>query len=214
MALQVIGAGFGRTGTLSLKAALEKLGFGPCYHMIEVGGNEGHAQRWIDAMDGRPDWHALFGAYGATVDWPGCHYWRELAASQKDARVLLSVRDPDRWYESVMSTIYKVLTMTMPEDAPAPFRLQQTMGRRMVLDDTFGGRLDDRVHAIDVYQRHNAAVREAIAPDRLLVFEVAEGWEKLCSFLDRPIPEEDFPRLNDSASFRDRFSGAFAAETA
>jgi hypothetical protein len=214
MALQVIGAGFGRTGTLSLKAALEKLGLGPCYHMVEVGGNEGHAQRWIDAMDGRPDWHALLGAYGSTVDWPGCHYWRELAASHPDARVLLSVRDPDRWYESVMSTIYNVLTMTMPEDAPAPFRLQQTMVQRMILDETFGGRLDDRAHAIDVYQRHNAAVREAIAPDRLLVFEVAEGWEKLCSFLDRPVPEEDFPRLNDSASFRDRFSGAFAAETA
>jgi hypothetical protein len=208
--LQVIGAGFGRTGTLSLKTALETIGFGPCYHMLEVARQPGHAQHWIDALDGLHDFHALFEGYAASVDWPGCHFWRELADLHPEARVVLSLRDPERWYESVASTIYRVMTAQLPADVPEGFRIQQQMVRRMVLEETFEGRFEDRAHTLDVFRRHNETVQRTIAQDRLLIYEVSEGWETLCRFLDRPIPKEDFPRLNDSKSFTERFSGALA----
>ena len=108
MALAVIGAGFGRTGTLSLKVALEQLGLGRCYHMLEVFANPGHAAQWQAAADGKPvDWEALFAGYGAAVDWPACHFWRALAARYPEAKVLLTVREPGAWYKSVSDTIYQ-----------------------------------------------------------------------------------------------------------
>lgn len=213
MSLDVIGAGFGRTGTLSLKVALERIGFGPCYHMIEVHKNPSHAELWSSAADRHPtDWSALFDGWGSVVDWPASYFWRELAEHFTDAKVLLSVRDADRWYDSVMATIYQAMTRGMPEGAPDAFVRQGEMAKKIVFGRTFADRLEDRAHAIETFERHNQAVRDAFAGGgRLLEFEASQGWVPLCEFLDKAVPDEDFPRINDTASFQERF--ALAGET-
>ncbi len=201
MALQVVGAGFGRTGTLSLKHALERIGFGPCYHMMEVFPRPEHVAMWHRLAFGGPmDWDLLFRDFRATVDWPAARWWREIAAHFPDAKVLLSVRDPEAWYKSMRDTIYQPMTWPLPDDAPQALRLQNEMVRRGILQDTFDNRFEDKAHAIAVFKRHIDEVRAAIAPARLLVFDVREGWEPLCRFLGVPVPDEPFPRLNDTAS--------------
>lgn len=207
MALDVIGAGFGRTGTLSLKYALERLGYDRCYHMLEVRENPSHVGLWRRATDGQDvDWDALFEGYRASVDWPACTFWRPLANHYPDAKVILSLRDPERWYRSVHDTIYQAITMELPDGAPESLSEQMAMVRRLVLEQTFEDDFEDRAHAIEVFNRHNEEVKAAFDDDRLLVFEASEGWEPLCKFLGKPLPKEDFPRVNDSASFKQRFA--------
>ncbi|RMF93048.1 MAG: sulfotransferase family protein [Nitrospinota bacterium] len=203
MPLSIIGAGFGRTGTFSLKMALEMLGVGRCYHMAEVIENPEHVAVWSKAAEGKPvDWDALFEGYGAAVDWPACHFWKELLAHYPDARVLLTVRDAERWYQSMYDTIYQALTR--PHRRPLP-NGQRDMARKIILEQTFAGRFADRDYAIAVYERHKAEVQQVVPADRLLVYQVSEGWEPLCRFLNRPLPEAPFPRLNSTAEFQKRF---------
>ncbi len=204
MALSVLGVGFGRTGTLSLKIALEKLGIGPCYHMMEVFRNPAHVELWDAAADGESiDWDGLFTGYAAAVDWPACYFWRELAECYPDAKVLLTVRDAERWYQSVHDTIYQELTRTIIEDDPL-LQARRAMGRKVVLERTFGDRFADRAHALEVFRKHSEQVQAAIPAERLLVYEVSEGWEPLCHFLGLPAPDEAFPRVNTTDSFRRR----------
>lgn len=201
MALRVVGAGFGRTGTLSLKSALEKLGFGPCYHMLEVFPRPEHVAMWHRlAFENQIDWDALFAGFHATVDWPAARWWCEIAAHYTDAKVLLSVRDPEAWYKSMIETIYQPMKAPAPDDAPNLMQLQNQMVRKAILGETFDNRFEDKAHALEVFDRHTQEVRDAIAPGRLLVFDVREGWAPLCRFLDVPIPDEPFPRLNDTAT--------------
>ena len=201
MALKVVGAGFGRTGTLSLKSALEKLGFGPCYHMTEVPARADHAAMWHRLAFGHPmDWDLIFRDYRATVDWPAARWWREIAAHYPDAKVLLSVRDPEDWYRSMSDTIYQPMKLPVPDGAPEIVRLQSEMIRKAVLAETFDNRFDDKALAIQVFKRHNQEVRDSIDSARLLEFDVREGWAPLCRFLEVPIPDEPFPRLNDTAT--------------
>lgn len=206
MGLEVIGAGFGRTGTLSLKTALERLGFGPCYHMVEVFANPHHAETWLAACAGDAvPWDDVLADYRATVDWPACAFWDALAGAYPDAKVLLSVRPPERWWPSFRDTIYEVLQRDVPADAPHPVQSVMTMGRRVVRDRSLGGRLGDEADVIAAYERHNAAVRAAADPARFLEFDVAQGWEPLCAFLGVDVPDEPFPNLNDTAQFRQAF---------
>ena len=214
--MKVIGAGFGRTGTTSLKAALEKLGFDPCYHMTEVFANPEHANFWTAAWCGEPvDWDGVLGDYEAAVDWPACTFYEELMQRHPDAKVLLSVRDPDRWYESTRSTIYE-LSMLI-EKSPIRrwiFGLISLLmfggftGRRsslandIIWEGTFDGRFEDKAYAIGVFERHNEEVKRRVPPERLLVYEVKQGWGPLCEFLGVPAPEQPFPRLNDTAQMR------------
>ena len=201
MALKVVGAGFGRTGTLSLKTALEKLGFGPCYHMMEVFPRPEHVGMWHRlAFENQIDWEALFAGFQATVDWPSARWWREIADHYPNAKVLLSVRDPEAWYKSMIETIYQPMKSSAPDDAPELLRMQNQMVRKAILGETFDNRFEDKAHALEVFARHTQEVRDAIAPSRLLVFDVREGWAPLCRFLDVPIPDEPFPRLNDTAT--------------
>jgi hypothetical protein len=201
MALKVVGAGFGRTGTLSLKTALEKLGFGACYHMAEVFGRPAHVAMWHRlAFEHQMDWDQLFRGFGATVDWPTARWWREIAAHYPDAKVLLSVRDPEAWYTSMINTIYQPMKFPAPDSAPELVRLQSEMVRKSILAETFDNRFEDKAHAIEVFKRHNQEVRDSVDPARLLEFDVREGWAPLCRFLEAPIPDEPFPRLNDTAS--------------
>lgn len=209
MALEVVGAGFGRTGTLSLKTALERLGVGRCYHMFEVFENLAHARQWLAAARAEPvDWGLLLGDYGATVDWPACAFWRELVDANPGAKVVLSVRPADRWYDSFHHTIRELLVREapdLPEGSDAAYAAQ--MAREVLVGRSFGGELGDRAHAVAAYERHNREVQEAVDPDRLLVYDVAEGWGPLCAFLGRAVPDEPFPNVNDREFFRSMFMG-------
>lgn len=205
MALELIGAGLGRTGTLSLKAALERIGYGPCYHMIEVLVAPERGRHWLEqTRSGSHDWDAIFHGYRATVDWPAAAFWRELVEHYPDAKVLLSLRDADRWYDSVMNTIYHTLTQEPPERAPEALRDFHNMVYPLIFERTFEGRLEDRAHAKRVFEEHNQAVIDAIPASRLLVYQPGDGWEPLCRFLHMPVPDEDFPHVNDTAEFRAR----------
>ena len=201
MALKVVGAGFGRTGTLSLKNALEKLGFAPCYHMMEVFPRPDHVRMWHRlAFENAIDWDRLFRDFQATVDWPSARWWREIAAHYPEAKVLLSVRDPEAWYKSMIDTIYQPMKWPVPDSVPELARLQNEMARKAILEETFDNRFEDKAHAIEIFNRHTQEVRDTIDPARLLVFDVKEGWAPLCHFLEVPIPDQPFPRLNDTAT--------------
>jgi hypothetical protein len=195
MTLKVIGAGFGRTGTASLKMALEKLLGGPCYHMSEVLGKPGQVDLWLDVVAGKPDWPAIFGDYEATVDFPACTYWRELADFYPDAKIVLSVRDAERWFESTQKTIFSKRMQGYQTGTKWGGMAKAT------IDDHVGGDLNDKDAVIGAYEAHNAAVKAAFGPERLLVFEAKDGWEPLCEFLDKPVPDEPYPNINSSAEF-------------
>lgn len=200
--LQVIGAGFGRTGTLSLKAALEQLGFGPCHHMVEVLENPDQIPGWRVATDGGPvDWDALLEGYRSSVDWPSCAFWRQLARHYPAAKVILTVRDPESWYRSVHSTIFQAMSRNDRNLAPG----HRSMSSTLILKKTFSGCFEDKPHAIDVFNRHNQEVKDALPADRLLVYEVSQGWAPLCAFLGSEVPDEPFPRSNTTDEFRARF---------
>jgi len=216
MSLKVIGAGFGRTGTTSLQAALERLGFGPCYHMGEVFSQPEHIPLWLAAHRGEPvDWERLFGSYRAAVDWPTCTFYRELMRRYPEARVLLTVRNPERWYESALNTVYTAQRQRPPASwlfaAIPQVRRFVGLADTLVWEGTFGGAFEDKAHAIRVFNAHIEEVKRAVPPERLLVFDVSEGWEPLCAFLGVPVPDEPFPRLNDAAAFREQASWRFFA---
>ncbi|UBU09967.1 sulfotransferase family protein [Nonomuraea gerenzanensis] len=214
--MKVIGAGFGRTGTRSLKAALELLGLGPCYHMSTVIAEPYRVRQWLDVGEGRTrDWDALFAGFRSALDWPASAYWRELAAHYPEAKVILTVRDPGRWYESVSATIFRsaleqrgrpplrrrAIRWLVARRSP-DFALYPRMTRATFVDPVFGGRIDDREHVIEVFERHVAEVRATIPAERLLVFETGDGWEPLCAFLGVPVPDAPYPQANERAAFR------------
>jgi hypothetical protein len=206
VALEIVGTGFGRTGTLSLKHALEQLGFGPCYHMIEVAQNPGHSALWSAAHDGaRTDWAALFASYRATVDWPSTAFWLQIVDAYPRARVIHSERPAAAWYASVRSTIYQVMKRPTPESAPPAMREQLEMARKLILRGVFDDRLGDEAHAIAVYEAHNARVKREIPRERMLVYELGQGWEPLCRFLGVAVPATPYPRLNTTEEFAARF---------
>jgi hypothetical protein len=213
--MKVIGAGFGRTGTMSLKAALEELGLGPCYHMVEAATNPEHVEAWSRAALGESiDWKHLFCSYNAAVDWPASAFYEQLMGVFPDAKVILTVRDPNRWYESALNTIYqpslqrraKKATETPDEDASLEVRQRRARGRmvdRVLWNGVFQGRFEERDFAIEVFLRNIENVKRRVPTHRLLVYEVKEGWSPLCSFLGVDVPKDrPFPHLNDTASFQ------------
>jgi hypothetical protein len=190
VALKLIGAGLGRTGTLSLKVALECLGCGPCYHMSELLADPSRAPLWVAAAEGQPTWEEIFTGYAATVDYPGCTFWRELSRTYPTAKVLLSVRDPDKWFESTQETIFADSMSGMLSGSPLRSFFETTVWKH------FGERIHDRTFMVDYFKGHSAAVQKEIPPERLLVCDVAQGWERLCRFLGVPVPDTPFPRVN------------------
>ena len=210
MGLKVIGAGFGRTGTLSLKLALEKLGFGPCYHMVEAHSRPEHVARWRDAAAGRPvDWAALFQGYQATVDWPSCNYWEAQLAVFPEAKVILTERDPERWRTSIMNTIHPASVAgkkAAAEGSDAHAKAVSSMVYEVIWDGVFDGRMDDEAHVTACYLDHNQRVKQRAPADRLLVFDPAAGWPPLCAFLGCPVPDEPYPKANTTAEFQKRLA--------
>ena len=209
--LKIIGAGFGRTGTLSMKAALEELGFGPCYHMTEVFSNPEHLAYWVAATEGKQvDWKDFLKNYQATVDWPACAFYEELMRVYPDAKVVLTVRNPESWYESVISTIYRVSRRATGSPFAAfigrlLFRDRLRVGRMintLIWQGTFDGKFEDKEYALAVFQRHNEEVKKNVPPDKLLIYDVKQGWEPLCAFLGVDIPrDKPFPHLNERGNF-------------
>lgn len=215
MTLKVIGAGFGRTGTTSIKAALEQLGFAQCYHMQEVIKQPAHVGFWLEAMAGKPvDWEQCFTGYQSTVDWPACNFYAQLMLHYPEAKVLLTVRDPDQWYDSCFNTIYAIYhqpIMRIVRTLLPPMQRFMAMNERLIWQGDFGGRFADRQHAIAVFTQRNAAIQAHVPPARLLVYDVKEGWEPLCRFLNVPIPQDTpFPHLNDRKTFQWIFRFAYA----
>lgn len=193
MPLEVIGAGFGRTGTESMKLALEQLGFGPCHHMKEVLANPEQLQIWRAIARGDPpDWEAAFAGYRSAVDWPSAFFWRQLSDVYPRAKVILTVRSSESWHKSMSNTIFKVLEASTDPDS---------IGLKLIAERVFGGRFLDRDHAIAVYEKNNADVQAGFNDDRLLVYHLGDDWEPLCRFLDKPVPDTPFPRSNSTAEF-------------
>ncbi len=196
MTLRIVGAGLPRTGTFSLKTALELLLDGPCYHMLELVQNLEHVPTWHDAVRGKmPDWLAFLSGYSATVDWPASLFWRELSAAAPDAIVLLSVRDAESWWDSASRTVFNVQVPVSPE------------WKAMVDDleaERFTARTGDRAAAIGAFETHNAAVREAVPAGRLVEWRAGDGWGPLCAALGVAVPDEPFPHTNTRAEFAAR----------
>lgn len=198
--MKVIGAGLGRTGTYSLKVALQKLLGGRCYHMAEVFEHPEDVEVWCRAGRGEPvDWKALLDGYVAGVDWPLCSFAVELADVYPDALVLLSLRDFDAWWQSASTTIFQ------PPANPTQAWIDM---REAVFGNRFTTRLDDREACREAFDRHHRHIRDSIAPSRLLEWTAKDGWEPICRALDLPVPDEPFPHRNTTEEFLSRRSGS------
>jgi hypothetical protein len=206
MALKVIGAGFGRTGTRSLKVALEELGFGRCYHMVEVMKNPSHLKHWANIMQGgKADWETLFRGYQAATDWPVAAYYKDLMTVYPNAKIILTVRDPDRWHRSVMNTIYQSgrgFFGRFTRIIPSVNQFLNAM-EKAIWEGVFHNRLEDKAHAVEVFKNHIEEVKRVVPKERLLIFEARHGWEPLCSFLNVPVPvDKPYPHKNKGALVR------------
>jgi hypothetical protein len=203
--MHVIGAGVGRTGTYSLKLAINQLGLGPCHHMEAVLHDMSvQVPLWSEAVCGRPDWRRIYSGFASAVDWPTARYFRELGAAYPSAKFVLTIRDPEKWADSFAATIYKLLAGR--EHAPPDKRAWLEMAGRIVAETGFPEGLEQDEMAA-AYVAHNEAVKAAIPPERLLVYQVKDGWDPLCRFLGVPVPAEPFPQTNHRAEFWDRVTG-------
>jgi hypothetical protein len=207
MSLQVIGAGFGRTGTSSLKGALEMLGFAPCHHMVEIFMHPEQAAFWDRAARGeKMRWEDVFSAYKASCDWPSCSFYQELAAHYPKAKIILSLRDAKSWYKSVAATIMPAMKASQVPGQGLP----GIFGPLLIGEKTFGNDFSE-AHMIDVYERHNEEVKRTIPADRLLVFQASAGWQPLCEFLGVKVPDMPYPKNNTTEEFQARVAARQAA---
>ncbi|RUV43710.1 MAG: sulfotransferase family protein [Mesorhizobium sp.] len=198
MTIRVIGTGFGRTGTDSTREALTMLGFGPCHHMSEVMAHAEQKRLWRALAQGAaPDWNRLFAGYKSCVDWPSVHYWRELIEVFPQARVILTWRSPESWWESFAKTILPAVIDSQD---------QESLGVTLVTKQVFGGRPQDRAHAIAVYEANIEAVLKTVPAERLLVHKLGDGWAPLCAHLGVPVPDEPYPNRNTTKEFRTALS--------
>ena len=203
-----------RTGTLTQKVALEMLGFGPCYHMVDVLADLEQAKLWQRALDGAAPWEQIFDGFNSTVDWPGGYFYRELMDVYPEAKVLLSVRDPLAWERSMRETVWAVrhgeslvrLLSSAQAHVNPQWRGFLEMIDRLVWegDGTFASGHAEPQQLIDTMIRHNREVEEVVPPERLLVWSVEEGWQRLCEFLEVPVPRQPFPHVNDRTEFLNR----------
>lgn len=202
--MQVVGAGLGRTGTTSLKTAVELLLEGPCYHGSDLLQRQQDLPVWADAVQGEQVvWDSLFDGFVGCVDWPGAAVWQEMADAYPDAIVVLSTRDPEKWWQSCQETAFKILQHRERFDPDNPWRVLWDV----ILEETFTTEIDDRDAAMAAYERHNAEVRATAPPDRFLEWRVEDGWEPLCEALEVPVPDVPFPNLNDRESYVRSFIG-------
>ncbi len=199
MTPKVISVGFGRTGTMSLRMALNQLGFGPCYHMEDVLQDmPNRTPQWNAALAGDADWEKIFHGFNSAVDWPVAAFWQELMVYYPEAKFILSSRSAESWYESISQTILAVLSA--PDKWPDEQKEWLNMVHEVVVNRSLGGSMEKEA-AIDAFRRHEASVQEIIPASRLLVFQAKYGWEPLCNFLGKPVPDEPYPRSNSRQEF-------------
>ena len=212
MSLKIIGAGFGRTGTLSTQFALNELGY-RCYHMKEVmqKTNKNHLDFWVKVAESPEnaihDWDEVFEHYSATVDYPASCVWKELMRTNPDAKVLLTLHPggPEAWYKSTKETIFaiskmwesKLLSFYIP-----PFGKMTRMTTKLIWGRFLKGSMDNRQDAIKRYNDHIENVKKQVPADKLLIYSVDQGWEPLCQFLGKDVPETNFPNVNDKAEMK------------
>ncbi len=217
MTLKIIGAGFGRTGTVSLKLALEQLGFGPCYHMFELLEDPSRTALWQQALkEGQTNWNDLLAGFQSTVDFPSYLFYQQLLEQNPDAKVILTERDAESWYESAFNTIFQG-TPSVPQKMKILLQLPFNRQLRQMLpvfglmdhywDVVWEGRFGDKSYAIEKFLEHNRRVKEQVPAEQLLVFDVRDGWAPLCEFLQVPVPDSAFPRANRRAGFSDILKG-------
>ncbi|WP_233417160.1 sulfotransferase family protein [Halovulum marinum] len=206
MTLKVVGAGFARTGTDSMREALEILGFGPCHHMREVMIHPEQKRRWRAFVTGADfGWDELFEGYAACIDFPSAHYWRALAAAYPEAPVVMTWRDPQAWWPS-LERLLAAAAAELPEEP-------DSLGHTLIEAQVFGGEPITRDRAIAVLERYYAEVRAGIPPERLLVHRSADGWAPLCAHLGVPVPDRPYPHLNTSGQLPDNLKKWTAAGT-
>ncbi|MEM7112121.1 MAG: sulfotransferase family protein [Chloroflexota bacterium] len=194
--IKVIGAGLGRTGTMSLKLALEHLLGHPCYHMADVLAHPEHIPFWQAAARGDSvDWSTFFADYAATVDWPSTPFWLELSTLYPNALILLSYRDADAWWQSASKTIFPRI-----QNAEGAWRVMMDE----LLTNSFTAELANRSACIDAFNRHNESVRNAGLGSRLLVWQPGDGWEPLCQALSLDVPDVPFPHANSRAAYLEK----------
>ncbi|MDJ0778199.1 MAG: sulfotransferase [Gammaproteobacteria bacterium] len=207
MSLEVIGSGFGRTGTMTTKQALEILGYGPCHHMVEIIENPHQLVHWKALAAGATvDWSAAYAGYSSQVDWPGASVWEQTAAAFPGAKVIHTERPEDAWWNSFNGTIGKFFAVFRDLELPPHIMDQFDTMEKLIIHGTFGD-FRDRDSALAAYRANNRRVREVIPPERLLVFHVADGWDPLCEFLGVPVPAEPFPHSNPKKEFWEHFGG-------
>lgn len=206
MVLKTIGSGFGRTGTMSTKMALEQLGFGPCHHMVEVMENTDQPQHWADFEAGRVvDWGNVFSKFNSQVDFPGAAVWPELLAAFPQAKVIHTERPEEDWWASYSKTIGKFMATRKTLDLPPPIHAIFETMEKILVGRVFGGL--DKASSIAAYRANNAKVREIVPAENLLIFTPSDGWGPLCDFLDVPVPALAFPRSNARDEFWAMFGG-------
>jgi hypothetical protein len=220
--MHVIGAGLPRTGTLTQKVAIEQLGFGPCYHWVDLLADLDRVGQWDRAIDGDAPWAEIFAGFESTVDWPGGFFFEELVAAYPEAKVVLSVRDPERWEASFRDTIWNLsfgdtllrhLCAARAKVDPQWESYLQLVDRMFWIErGPFAAGNAQPADLIAGMQRHNEAVKSLVPADRLLVWDVTEGWSPLCSFLEVPVPDEPMPHVNDRNTFTDRVIGGALAK--
>lgn len=210
--MEVIGAGFGRTGTKSLQEALEILGYNKCYHMVSLFSNPHEIKHWEDAASGKQvNWNELFMGCKSVVDFPGSLYYKELMEQYPDAKVILTVRSAESWYKSTFSTIYsfnpgRLTKLKLIATAPFVKRSRNLirivkMNQQTIWKTLFHGRFEDKSYAINIFNQHIEEVKLHVPADKLLIFEAREGWEPLCKFLGCPVPAASYPGSNSSEDF-------------
>ncbi len=194
MTIKVIGAGFGRTGTDSMREALTILGFGPCHHMKSVMADEENKQMWRAVCQGAvPDWDKILRGFSSCIDWPSAFYWRQLAEHYPEAKVILTNRSADSWWESFQNTILKSIENS---------RDRSSLGVALVAGQVFDGKPGDRANAIAKFEANVQSVIDTVPERRLLIHNLGDGWEPLCEHLGVPVPDQDYPGLNSTAEYR------------
>lgn len=208
MALRVVGAGVGRTGTNSLKLAFEHLLGEPCYHMFEVRNHPEHIPMWdAAARDQAVDWDAMMDGYAAAVDWPASGFWPELSRHYPESIVVLSRRDPEAWWKSASETIFPRILTAVESDRHEWHQMVMAILSRHFTTD-----LGNHDACIAAFLKHEEEVRQTIPKERLVVWEPGDGWEPLCTALDLPVPNIDFPKVNSTDEFKAMIAASEAAK--
>lgn len=204
--MRLINAGFGRTGTTSLKAALEELGYGPVFHSTHLIQSKDGLDYWEAAVRWEDvDWAEFFKGYDV-ADWPTGLFYREIISAHPDAKVMITVRDPEGWYKSIHGQLSKLMKIHLPFKK---FKRFKALMKEYAFEKLFEGNFDDQSHMIQFFETYTQSVIDFVGEENLLVYDVRQGWEPLCEFLGEPVPDKPFPRLNTQESIKDILASVF-----